>query len=66
MCINKKKKIFLQWEQFAIPELNNFLKILDLEEEEYLNQVRLKYRILQEKIQEAMNKLSPSSRTLAS
>ncbi|XP_055945237.1 ras association domain-containing protein 1-like isoform X2 [Argiope bruennichi] len=54
------------WEHFAIPELNNFLKILDLEEEEYLNQVKLKYRILQEKIQEAMNKLKPSSKSLAS
>ncbi|GFR19562.1 ras association domain-containing protein 1 [Trichonephila clavata] len=53
------------WEQFAIPELNNFLKILDLEEEEYLNQVKLKYRILQEKIQEAMNKFNPSGRSLA-
>ncbi|GIY33688.1 ras association domain-containing protein 1 [Caerostris darwini] len=54
------------WEQFAIPELNNFLKILDLEEEVYMNQVKLKYRILQEKIQEAMDKLNPSSRSLAS
>ncbi|GFU64972.1 ras association domain-containing protein 1 [Trichonephila clavipes] len=53
------------WEQFTIPELNNFLKILDLEEEEYLNQVKLKYRILQEKIQEAMNKFNPSGRSLA-
>lgn len=55
------------WEAFALPELNNFLKILDLEEEEYLNQVRLKYRLLHEKIKEAMERLksSPSESSFA-
>ncbi|XP_015903645.2 ras association domain-containing protein 1 [Parasteatoda tepidariorum] len=48
------------WEQFAIPELNNFLKILDLEEEEYINQVKLKYKMLHEKIQDVMNTIPQS------
>ncbi|KAG8182117.1 hypothetical protein JTE90_002612 [Oedothorax gibbosus] len=52
------------WEQFAIPELKNFLKILDLEEEEYVNQVKLKYKLLQERIQEEMNKFSPPTKNL--
>lgn len=51
---------FFQWEQFAIPELNNFLKILDLEEEEYINQVKLKYKMMHENIQEVMNTFSQS------
>ncbi|XP_064473799.1 ras association domain-containing protein 1-like [Ornithodoros turicata] len=51
----------IRWEDFALPELQNFLKILNLEEEEYLNQVRLKYRIMHKKIQEAMDQLRPPS-----
>lgn len=45
----------VEWEDFALPELQNFLKILDLEEEEYLSQLRLKYQTMREKIQEAMD-----------
>lgn len=53
----------IRWEDFALPELQNFLKILDMEEEEYLNQVRLKYRIMQRKIREAMDQLRPPERS---
>lgn len=42
------------WEEFALAELNNFLKILEREEEEYLSQVKLKYKLMQHKIREAM------------
>lgn len=45
------KKIVLQendtadiaWDAFALPELNNFLVILEKEEKEHINQVKLKY-----------------------
>lgn len=47
------------WEAFALAELSNFLKILDREEEEYLNQVRNKYHILHKKLQEAIEKKKP-------
>lgn len=45
----------IEWEDFAVPELQNFLKILDLEEEEYLTQLKLKYDLVRSKIQEAMD-----------
>ncbi|XP_069693750.1 ras association domain-containing protein 1-like isoform X3 [Periplaneta americana] len=47
------------WEAFTLPELNNFLRILDREEEEYKNMVRRKYQVLGRKIQEAMDRLRP-------
>ncbi len=37
---------YLQWEAFSVPELENFLKILDREEEEYIDQVRHRYKML--------------------
>lgn len=40
----RKRKIF-QWEAFEIPELNNFIKILELEEKEYMKRIRHKYII---------------------
>lgn len=42
------------WDDFTFPELNNFLKILDREEDEYIKQVQTKYKILHKKIQEAI------------
>jgi hypothetical protein len=33
----------LQWDAFEIPELNNFLHILDIEERQYADSVRRKY-----------------------
>jgi hypothetical protein len=45
------------WEAFTLPELNNFLRILDREEEEYKNMVRKKYEFLGRKIQDAMDRL---------
>lgn len=50
-------KLLFQWEAFTLPELNNFLRILDREEEEYKNIVRKKYQFLGSKIQEAMDRL---------
>ncbi|XP_076337794.1 ras association domain-containing protein 1-like isoform X2 [Tachypleus tridentatus] len=42
------------WDDFTFPELNNFLRILDREEDEYIKQVQTKYKILHEKIQKAI------------
>lgn len=50
-------KFLFQWEAFTLPELNNFLRILDREEEEYKNMVRKKYEFLGRKIQDAMDRL---------
>lgn len=52
------------WDAFSLPELNNFLRILDREEEEYLNQVRLKYKKIQEKLKEAMDCFEPGASEL--
>ncbi|KAF4529900.1 hypothetical protein B566_EDAN015046 [Ephemera danica] len=49
------------WEAFSLPELSNFLRILDREEEEYKRQVRVKYQQIALKIREAMERLVPSA-----
>jgi Ras association domain-containing protein 5 len=38
--------VLLQWEAFSLPELENFLLILNKEEEEYLKQITQTYRLL--------------------
>ncbi|KAG1685689.1 Ras association domain-containing protein 1 [Nymphon striatum] len=48
------------WEAFSMPELNNFLRILDREEDEYMNQVKNKYKLLQERIEELITQNKPS------
>ena len=35
-----------QWEAFSVPELENFLRILDREEAEYVDQLKAKYQLL--------------------
>ncbi len=40
----------IAWDAFEIPELNNFLKILDREEKEHLTQVIIRYKLLKEAI----------------
>lgn len=42
------------WEGFSIPELQNFMKILDKEEEEHITQVEEKYRVYKERLQKAL------------
>ncbi|XP_071510415.1 ras association domain-containing protein 1-like isoform X2 [Diadema antillarum] len=44
----------IEWEAFTVPELQNFLRILDKEEEEYIQQVRRRYIKYQSLLQEAM------------
>ncbi|KAK7077068.1 putative Ras effector 1 C-terminal SARAH (Sav/Rassf/Hpo) domain [Halocaridina rubra] len=40
----------IQWEAFSLPELSNFLRILDREEEEYRCQIKDKYALLRRRI----------------
>ena len=49
-----------QWEAFSLPELENFLKILNREEQEYAEQVKLKYRLLRLQMQQHSKELIPS------
>ena len=42
-----KNCVKFQWEAFSLPELESFLTILNREEEEYVDQVRSKYRVIE-------------------
>lgn len=44
----------IQWEAFSLPELGNFLRILDREEEEYRCQIQDKYSLLRHRIREML------------
>nr|XP_033815348.1 ras association domain-containing protein 3 isoform X2 [Geotrypetes seraphini] len=43
------------WEAFSLPELKNFLRILDKEEEEQLQVLKRRYSSYKEKLEEALN-----------
>ncbi|XP_060060601.1 ras association domain-containing protein 1 isoform X2 [Erinaceus europaeus] len=44
----------VNWDAFSLPELHNFLRILQREEEEHLRQILQKYSYCRQKIQEAL------------
>jgi hypothetical protein len=46
-----------QWEAFCTPELNNFLRVLDREEEEYMAQLKYKYKVMKRLILTRMKEL---------
>lgn len=46
--------IFQQWEAFTVPELQNFLRILNKEEKEKVQQVQKKYDAFRQHLQEAL------------
>lgn len=48
------------WEVFSIPELQNFMKILDKEEEEHILQVEEKYRLYKERLEQALALVQPN------
>lgn len=50
----------IQWAAFSVPELNNFLCILDREEDEYIDQVRVKYKLLRLHIHRRLDELRPN------
>ncbi|PIO14280.1 hypothetical protein AB205_0143310, partial [Aquarana catesbeiana] len=43
------------WDAFTIPELHNFLRILDKEEEEQLQTLKRRYSSYKEKLEEALS-----------
>ncbi|XP_004834184.1 ras association domain-containing protein 1 isoform X8 [Heterocephalus glaber] len=45
----------VNWDAFSMPELHNFLRILQREEEEHLQQILQKYSRCRQKIQEALH-----------
>ena len=46
-----------QWDAFSIVELENFVRMLDREEQEYLDQVRAKYKLMKIHMDRRMNEL---------
>lgn len=46
--------LILQWDAFSIPELQNFLTILEKEEQDKIQQVQKKYNKFRQKLQEAL------------
>ncbi|XP_054751249.2 ras association domain-containing protein 5-like isoform X1 [Lytechinus pictus] len=55
----------IEWEAFTVPELQNFLRILDKEEEEYIQAVRRKYIKYQNLLQEAMDSTTTKQEQVA-
>lgn len=47
----------VDWEAFCTPELNNFLRVLDREEEEYIAQLKYKYKVMKRLILTRMKEL---------
>lgn len=45
----------VNWDEFHLPELNNFLKILDREEKEHFDQVKMKYEVLRAELEKLIN-----------
>nr|XP_036288116.1 ras association domain-containing protein 1 isoform X2 [Pipistrellus kuhlii] len=45
----------VNWDAFSMPELHNFLRILQREEEEHLRQIQHKYSRCRQKLQEALH-----------
>ncbi|KAM6437948.1 ras association domain-containing protein 3 [Liasis olivaceus] len=45
------------WEAFSLPELQNFLRILDKEEDEQLQTLKRRYAVYREKLEEALGEV---------
>lgn len=54
-CLLSAAALPLQWDAFSMPELHNFLRILQREEEEHLRQIQHKYSRCRQKLQEALH-----------
>lgn len=52
--MDKSTILFFQWEAFSLPELQNFLRILDKEEDEQLQTLKRRYAVYREKLEEAL------------
>lgn len=47
----------LQWEAFSLPELNNFMRVLDREESEYMTELKHKYKFMKKIVQTRLKEL---------
>ncbi|XP_022082495.1 ras association domain-containing protein 1-like [Acanthaster planci] len=45
----------IEWEAFTVPELQNFLRILDKEEQDHIQQVQNKYVVYEKRLRDALN-----------
>lgn len=57
LCLIQCLRCKLQWDAFCVPELNNFLRVLDREEDEYLAQLKYKYKVMKRLILQRMKEL---------
>ncbi|XP_013411887.1 ras association domain-containing protein 1-like isoform X4 [Lingula anatina] len=48
------------WEEFSLPELQNFLKILDKEEQEYIQDIKYKFKVRKIHMQELLTEKNPN------
>lgn len=55
--INYFLLFFFQWDQFSYPELNNFLKVLDREENECITQLQYKYKVMKRLIKQRLKEI---------
>ena len=46
-----------QWNAFCVPELNNFIRVLDREESEHLTQLQYKYKVMRRVILQRMKEI---------
>ncbi|XP_046853450.1 ras association domain-containing protein 1-like isoform X2 [Xenia sp. Carnegie-2017] len=53
----------IMWEAFSIPELQNFIRILEMEEKEYIKRVFTKYRVYRDQLEEVMAERKAKSTT---
>lgn len=58
-CPWRWQPLCLQWDAFSLPELHNFLLILQREEEEHVRRLRHRYARCRQKMQEALAALTP-------
>jgi len=49
-----------QWEAFSLPELENFLCVLNREEDEYIEQMKTKFRLKKLQLQKRLKEKEPS------
>lgn len=53
-CFSPHLSLASQWDAFSIPELQNFLTILEKEEQDKIQQVQKKYDKFRQKLEEAL------------
>ena len=54
VCFSLCLPLASQWDAFSIPELQNFLTILEKEEQDKIQQVQKKYNKFRQKLEEAL------------